>query len=55
MNPTEKDEQMDHIRMIYGYIRDKDVFEREYQWYLSKRLLESDFLEQSISRIRGRF
>jgi len=52
MNPTEKDEQMDHIRMIYGYIRDKDVFEREYQWYLSKRLLENmssaDEMEQRM-------
>ena len=25
---------------IYGYIREKDIFEHEYQKYLSQRLLE---------------
>jgi len=48
----EKEEQMNHIRMIYGYIRDKDVFEREYQLYLSHRLLNStsasDAMEQKM-------
>merc|ERR1719361_399642 len=48
----EKEEQMNHIRMIYGYIRDKDVFEREYQLFLSHRLLNgtsaSDALEQKM-------
>lgn len=27
--------------MLYGYIRDKDVFEEEYQTYLANRLLYS--------------
>jgi len=31
---------MDHVVMLYGYIRDKDVFERDYQQYLSHRLLQ---------------
>merc|ERR1719219_1859650 len=48
----QKEEQMNHIRMIYGYIRDKDVFEREYQLYLSHRLLNStsasDAMEQKM-------
>eukprot|EP00494_Astrolonche_serrata_P023237 UN23495 len=48
----EKDQQLDHIRMIYGYIRDKDVFEREYQLYLAHRLLNgtsaSDEMEQKM-------
>jgi len=48
----EKEEQLQHIKMIYGYIRDKDVFEREYQLYLSHRLLggtsASDEMEQKM-------
>jgi len=52
MSPSQKDEEMQQIRMIYGYIRDKDVFEREYQWYLSQRLLgntsSSDEMEQKM-------
>lgn len=30
---------MDHVVMLYGYIRDKDIFERDYQQYLASRLL----------------
>eukprot|EP01084_Bolivina_argentea_P123167 218284_1 len=26
--------------MLYGYIRDKDIFERDYQQYLASRLLQ---------------
>jgi len=52
LSDNEKEEQMQHIRMIYGYIRDKDVFEREYQLYLSHRLLNStsasDAMEQKM-------
>lgn len=52
LTENEKEEQMNHIRMIYGYIRDKDVFEREYQLFLSHRLLNgtsaSDALEQKM-------
>eukprot|EP01083_Nonionella_stella_P218884 784502_1 len=35
------DNTMDHVVMFYGYIRDKDIFERDYQMYLAKRLLEN--------------
>lgn len=31
---------MDHVVMLYGYIRDKDVFERDYQQFLAGRLLQ---------------
>merc|ERR1719433_744127 len=52
LSDNEKEEQMQHIRMIYGYTRDKDVFEREYQLYLSHRLLNStsasDAMEQKM-------
>eukprot|EP01084_Bolivina_argentea_P158572 276206_1 len=27
--------------MLYGYIRDKDIFERDYQQYLASRLLQN--------------
>eukprot|EP01084_Bolivina_argentea_P291974 501872_1 len=30
---------MDHIVLLYGYIRDKDLFERDYQMHLADRLL----------------
>jgi len=43
---------MDHVVMLYGYIRDKDIFERDYQQYLSSRLLqdlsESEQSERSM-------
>eukprot|EP00484_Ammonia_sp_Unknown_P001425 CAMPEP_0197020740 /NCGR_PEP_ID=MMETSP1384-20130603/1612_1 /TAXON_ID=29189 /ORGANISM="Ammonia sp." /LENGTH=764 /DNA_ID=CAMNT_0042448425 /DNA_START=104 /DNA_END=2398 /DNA_ORIENTATION=+ len=32
---------MDHVVMLYGYIRDKDIFERDYQMYLAARLLQN--------------
>jgi cullin 1 len=31
---------MGHVVMLYGYIRDKDMFERDYQQYLASRLLQ---------------
>jgi len=34
------DKTMDHVVMLYGYIRDKDIFERDYQTYLALRLLQ---------------
>eukprot|EP00497_Spongosphaera_streptacantha_P000994 TRINITY_DN166_c0_g1_i5.p1 TRINITY_DN166_c0_g1~~TRINITY_DN166_c0_g1_i5.p1 ORF type:complete len:494 (-),score=137.03 TRINITY_DN166_c0_g1_i5:2-1483(-) len=34
------DKTMDHVVMLYGYIRDKDIFERDYQTYLAHRLLQ---------------
>lgn len=49
---AEKEDIMNHIKMIYGYFRDKDVFEREYQHYLAYRLLNnqssSDAMEQKM-------
>ena len=35
------DSTMDHVVMLYGYIRDKDIFERDYQMYLASRLLQN--------------
>ena len=40
-NASSIDTIMNHIVMIYGYIRDKDIFERDYQRYFSMRLLEN--------------
>merc|ERR1719461_1276086 len=34
------DKTMDHVVMLYGYIRDKDIFERDFQTYLAHRLLQ---------------
>jgi len=34
------DSTMDHVVMLYGYIRDKDIFEKDYQQYLAGRLLQ---------------
>jgi cullin 3 len=43
---------MEHVVMLYGYIRDKDIFERDYQQYLAHRLLqdlsESEQAEKSM-------
>jgi cullin 3 len=43
--------------MLYGYIREKDVFERDYQMHLCQRLLagssESEHSEKSmISKLK---
>lgn len=35
------EQTLDHVVMLYGYIRDKDIFEEEYQMYLANRLLAS--------------
>jgi len=51
----ELDEQMMHIVMLYGYIRDKDVFETNYQGYLSSRLLnDSSASEQNEKKMIGK-
>lgn len=34
------DATMEHVANLYGYIRDKDIFERDYQMYLANRLLQ---------------
>ena len=43
---------LDHVVFLYGYISEKDVFERDYQYYLSHRLLmglcESEHSEKSM-------
>ena len=31
---------MDHVVMFYGYVRDKEIFERDLQQYLASRLLQ---------------
>lgn len=51
----ELDQQMVHIVMLYGYIRDKDVFETNYQSYLSSRLLnDSSASEASEKKMIGK-
>eukprot|EP01084_Bolivina_argentea_P131194 231604_1 len=46
------DNSMDHIVMLYGYIYDKDIFERDFQCDLATRLLQnlsaSDEAERSM-------
>jgi cullin 3 len=37
---SDLDTTMDNVVMIYGYIRDKDIFEKDYQQFLARRLLE---------------
>jgi len=48
----ELEKTMDNVVTLYGYIRDKDIFERDYQTYLSSRLLqdlsESEHAEKSM-------
>jgi len=43
---------LDHVVFLYGYISEKDIFERDYQLYLSHRLLmglcESEHYEKSM-------
>jgi len=43
---------LDNVVFLYGYISEKDVFERDYQWFLSNRLLmglcESEHSEKSM-------
>jgi len=46
----ELDEQMLHIVMLYGYIRDKDVFEQKYHAYLSNRLLNDTSASEAIEK-----
>jgi len=51
----ELDQQMLHIVMLYGYIRDKDVFETNYQAYLASRLLsDSSASEQNEKKMIGK-
>lgn len=46
---------LDHVVMLYGYIRDKDIFERDYQQYLSHRLLQAlSTSEQAEKRMIGK-
>jgi len=46
----ELDQQMKHIVMLYGYIRDKDVFETNYQAYLANRLLSDSSASEEIEK-----
>ena len=52
MQNLELEKTMDNVVTLYGYIRDKDIFERDYQTYLSSRLLqdlsESEHAEKSM-------
>jgi len=46
----ELDTQMVHIVMLYGYIRDKDVFENNYRAYLANRLLGDSFASEQMEK-----
>jgi len=52
INQADLDGTLNNVVKLYGYIREKDVFEREYQLHLSARLLqgtsESDLSEKSM-------
>lgn len=51
----ELEQQMIHIVMLYGYIRDKDVFENNYRAYLANRLLgDSSSSEQMEKKMIGK-
>jgi hypothetical protein len=52
------DNTLDHVVMLYGYIRQKDVFEERYHSYLASRLLtrksESEHSEKNmISKLKN--
>jgi len=50
--PEGIDKTLDNVVFLYGYISEKDVFERQYQLFLSHRLLnglcESEHVEKSM-------
>jgi len=46
----ELDQQMVHIVMLYGYIRDKDVFENNYRAYLANRLLGDSYASEQMEK-----
>lgn len=52
LNIKDVDGTLDNVVFIYGYIQEKDVFERDYQYHLARRLLnglcESEFSEKSM-------
>eukprot|EP01084_Bolivina_argentea_P150259 262421_1 len=42
---------MDYIVIIYGYIRDKDIFQREYEQHLAHRLLQDLCKSEAYERL----
>ncbi len=46
----EREATMSQIVMLYGYIRDKDIFERDYQLFLAARLLQNLSLSEASER-----
>ncbi len=44
------DEIFENIAMLYGYIRDKDIFERDFRTFLSTRLLEGSSEGEKMER-----
>lgn len=52
LNVKDVEATLDHVVFLYGYIQEKDVFERDYQIFLSNRLLmglcESEHSEKSM-------
>lgn len=52
LNVKDIESTLDNVVFLYGYIQEKDIFERDYQSYLAKRLLsgscESEHSEKSM-------
>ena len=52
VNVRDVESTLDNVVFLYGYISEKDVFERDYQIFLSNRLLmglcESEHSEKSM-------
>jgi len=52
VRPQDVEGTLDNIVFIYGYLTEKDVFERDYQMFLAQRLLlglcESEYSEKSM-------
>lgn len=50
--PNQVDSTLDNVVFLYGYITEKDVFERDYQIFLANRLLmglcQSEHAEKSM-------
>jgi len=58
VNVKDLESTLDNVVFLYGYIQEKDVFERDYQLYLANRLLnglcESEHSEKAmIAKLKG--
>ncbi|MES1910716.1 MAG: hypothetical protein MHM6MM_003259 [Cercozoa sp. M6MM] len=49
-NTKRIEETIHHVVMLYGYIKDKDVFERDYQMFLASRLLDNRSVSEEAEK-----